>query len=92
MKESSLSQIPSTILVREHLALRALGVRSFDERQHIILLAYMRAHDFEAWVKARADLSVGELMRIEGERGTQERQSNGKCAFWRALDKSKGAS
>lgn len=86
-----MSRIPSTLLVREHIALRAAGVTSFSLRQRMIVLAYFRAHNFGAWVAARGRVSVSQLLQIESERGTQERQSNGKCAFWGALDNTKGA-
>lgn len=83
-------KIPSTRLVREHLALRAGGVTSFYVRQQMIVLAHLRAHNFEAWIKARGKISISQLLQIESERGMPERSSNGKCAFWGALNKSKG--
>lgn len=90
-----MSRIPSTLLVREHIALRAAGVKSFSVRQHMIQrmvwLAFLRANSFEAWVEARRRISVTELLQMESERGAREPQSSGKCAFWRALNKSRGA-
>ena len=90
-----MSQIPSTLLLSKHIALKAAGVRSFSERHHLIQrmcwLAFLRANSFEAWVDARRRISVSELLQMESERGTPERLSNGKCAFWGALNKAKGA-
>lgn len=86
-----MSKIDSSRLVREHLALKREGVASFAVRQRIISLAHLRAHDFEAWLEARARVSVGELVEMPGERGMDERSSNGKRAFWGALNNGKGA-
>jgi len=82
-KQMAQEQIPVARMVREHLALKQAGVNSFEVRARMIRLAHLRGVDFEAWVKARGELSVFEALEADGE-SERERLTRGNGAFRRA--------
>ncbi len=59
--------IPFRLLLQKHRSLKLAGVTDLAVRNRIIALAWLRATDFAAWVKARARLSIVEVVEADGE-------------------------
>lgn len=64
----NMSSIPMQQLFDAHRALKAAGIELVALRNRIIALEYLRTHNFEEWVKARARLSVFDVIEVDGER------------------------